>query len=180
MTLAISPTLPLNIINGILVACHFSTSLACSQQQRQRAGSAQHSVSGAWVKPHHQPRVEEQNTLCRASVSQGLIFVGSSLASEWGEWKNEAGLKQIAASGETCGLRLNRAINQRTDMEGGREGESGRQEERGTQRNPKMRQQQRTIKHIEPHPRTDYYCVIFFPLFFSVISVKVDKEQPPR
>lgn len=123
MTLAISPTLPLNIINGILVACHFSISLACSQQQLERAGAAQHFVSGAWVKPHHQPRVEEQNTLCRASVSQGLIFVGSSLASEWGEWKNEAGLKQIAASGETCGLRLNRAINQRTDMEGGREGE---------------------------------------------------------
>lgn len=29
--------------------------------------------------------------------------------------KNEAGLKQIAASGETCGLRLNRAINQPSD-----------------------------------------------------------------
>ncbi|CAB1429110.1 unnamed protein product [Pleuronectes platessa] len=39
------------------------------------------------------------------------------------EWKNEAGLKQIAASGETCGLRLNRAINQRTDTERERAGE---------------------------------------------------------
>lgn len=68
------------------------------------------------------------------------------------------------------------------DWHGEREGarESGRQEKRGTQRNPKMRQQQHNIKNIEPHPRTDYYCVIFFPLFFSVISVKVDKEQPPR
>lgn len=34
--------------------------------------------------------------------------------------KNEAGLKQIAASGETCGLRLNRAINQTGDKERGR------------------------------------------------------------
>lgn len=42
------------------------------------------------------------------------------------KWKNEAGLKQIAASGETCGLRLNRAINQRADVE--REG--GRQRDR--------------------------------------------------
>ncbi len=62
--------------------------------------------------------------------SQGLIFVGKWLPSEREERKNEAGLKQIAASGETCGLRLNRVINQRTDAERGREGERGRERKR--------------------------------------------------
>lgn len=71
---------------------------------------------------------EQQNTLCFVHRSQGLIFVGSWLPSEGVEWKNEVGLKQIAASGETCGLRLNRAINQLTDMKRarGRERKAGR------------------------------------------------------
>lgn len=58
--------------------------------------------------------------------SQGLIFVGSWLPSDEGESKNEAGLKQIAASGNTCGLLLNRVINQQNDRERGREGERQR------------------------------------------------------
>lgn len=69
-----------------------------------------------------QPWEEPQNLLCCVRKSQGLIFVSSSLPSKGVEWKNEAELKQIAASGDTCGLHLNRAINQQTDMsEGGRE-----------------------------------------------------------
>lgn len=49
---------------------------------------------------------------------------------EW-EKKNEAGLKQIAASGETCGLRLNRAINQPSDTNASvRERERGKSEVR--------------------------------------------------
>lgn len=69
-----------------------------------------------------QPWEEPQNLLCCVRKSQGLIFVCSSLPSKGVEWKNEAELKQIAASGDTCGLHLNRAINQQTDMsEGGRE-----------------------------------------------------------
>lgn len=64
-------------------------------------------------------------------MSLGLIFAGSGLPSEGVEWKNEAWLKQIAASGETCGLRLNRAINQHTDIEKGskRETEGERRKE---------------------------------------------------
>lgn len=80
---------------------------------------------------------EPQNTLCCVHKSQGLIFVGSWLPSEGEEWKNEAGLKQIAASGETCGLRLNRAINQRSDMERGRERERKREGKREIEQNQK-------------------------------------------
>lgn len=92
---------------------------------------------------------EPQNTLCRAHKSQGLIFVGSWLPSEGGAWKNEAGLKQIAASGETCGLRLNRAINQRTDMERGRARET--EEDRGKEGDrakPEVRRQQHNISNV--------------------------------
>lgn len=93
---------------------------------------------------------EPQNTLCRVHKSQGLIFVGSWLPSEGGAWKNEAGLKQIAASGETCGLRLNRAINQRTDMERGRAREGQRKIEgkEGDRAKPKVRRQQHNISNV--------------------------------
>lgn len=94
---------------------------------------------------------EPQNTLCRVHKSQGLIFVGSWLPSEGEEWKNEAGLKQIAASGETCGLRLNRAINQRTDTERGRERERETEEDRGKEGDrakPKVRRQQHNITNV--------------------------------
>lgn len=83
--------------------------------------------------------------------SQGLIFVGSWLPSEGEEWKNEAGLKQIAASGETCGLRLNRAINQRTDMERGRERDRETEGDRGKEGDrakPKVRRQQHNITNV--------------------------------
>lgn len=50
-------------------------------------------------------------------------MVGSWLPSEEAERKSEVEFKQIAALGETCGLQLNRAINQRADIEKAREGE---------------------------------------------------------
>ncbi len=92
--------------------------------------------SGVTMKPCQVPRSRyilgraTKTHVCCVHKSQGLIFVGSWLPSEGEEWKNEAGLKQIAASGETCGLRLNRAINQRTDREGGRERERERERQR--------------------------------------------------
>lgn len=113
-------------------------------------------------------REEPQNPLCRAHKSQGLNLLVTGWPSKGAGWKNDAGLKQIAALGDTCGLHLNRAINQETDMS-----EGGRAEETEGEK-PEVRQQQHIITSVQPQTtnriRASYNLhFVLFPCFFLTL-----------